>query len=71
MILVKVNHQIHQLEDRSSYPLSEALSVFIPDLPDKGIAVALNGQVVRRPQWASTLLVDQDSILIITATQGG
>ena len=36
-----------------------------------GIAVAINNQVVPRSQWATTLLYEQDSILIITATQGG
>ncbi len=37
----------------------------------KGIAVAINNQVVPRTQWASTVLRDRDFVLIITATQGG
>ncbi len=37
----------------------------------KGIAVALNHEVVARNQWASTFLQHNDHILIITATQGG
>lgn len=37
----------------------------------KGIAVALNNQVVPRDRWAQTLLQPSDNILIITATQGG
>jgi sulfur carrier protein len=37
----------------------------------KGIAVAVNNQVVPQTQWASTVLRDRDFILIITATQGG
>lgn len=36
-----------------------------------GIAVALNNQVVPHTQWAATALSNGDSILIITATQGG
>ena len=36
-----------------------------------GIAVALNNQVVPHTQWEDTLLVDGDSILLITAAQGG
>lgn len=36
-----------------------------------GLAVAVNNQVVPRSDWKTTLLQDQDSILIITATQGG
>ena len=37
----------------------------------KGIAVALNNQVIPKEQWFVTTLQDQDIILIITATQGG
>jgi thiamine biosynthesis protein ThiS len=37
----------------------------------KGIAVALNNRIVPQTDWAKTFLKDQDSILIITATQGG
>ncbi len=38
---------------------------------DKGIAVALNSQVIPKNLWESTSLQQNDSILIITATQGG
>lgn len=68
---IKVNNQIHQLEDWPSYSLSDMLSALMPDLPVNGIAVALNEQVIPRPQWPATPIVDQDNILIITATQGG
>ncbi|WP_299182762.1 sulfur carrier protein ThiS [uncultured Chryseobacterium sp.] len=37
----------------------------------KGIAVALNNRIVPQTDWVKTFLKDQDSILIITATQGG
>lgn len=37
----------------------------------KGIAVALNNQVIPRINWSSTPLTENDSILIITATSGG
>lgn len=37
----------------------------------KGIAVALNNQVIPQAQWPTTPLNDRDTILIITATQGG
>lgn len=38
---------------------------------EKGIAVALNNQVIPQNDWDSTLLSPNDTILIITATQGG
>ena len=37
----------------------------------KGIAVALNNRIIPQSFWAETLLQNKDSILIITATQGG
>lgn len=37
----------------------------------KGIAVALNEEVIPRASWAQTPLKENDKILVITATQGG
>ncbi len=41
------------------------------DLPKKGLAVALNYRVVPKSQWDTTLVKENDAILIIKATQGG
>jgi sulfur carrier protein len=37
----------------------------------KGIAVALNNRIIPLSAWAETPINNNDSILIITATQGG
>lgn len=37
----------------------------------KGIAVALNNRIIPLSAWAETPINNLDSILIITATQGG
>ena len=37
----------------------------------KGIAVAVNEQVVPKHQWDSTFLNQNDTVIIIKATQGG
>lgn len=37
----------------------------------QGIAVAVNNQVIAKKEWPSTEMNHQDTILIITATQGG
>jgi len=37
----------------------------------KGVAVAVNGQVVPRSGWARRILEAEDRILVIQATQGG
>jgi sulfur carrier protein len=41
------------------------------DSPEIGIAVARNGEVVRRAQVESTFLLENDDIEIIRAVQGG
>ena len=38
---------------------------------DKGIAVAVNGEVLPRRHWAATALADRDQVEIVTAVQGG
>ncbi|GJE54136.1 MULTISPECIES: sulfur carrier protein ThiS [Methylobacterium] len=40
-------------------------------LPAEGIAIALNGRVVRRTDWAETPLSEGDRIEIVRAMQGG
>lgn len=49
----------------------EALMAIEAPQKRKGIAVALNNRIVPQSFWAETILNNNDSILIITATQGG
>ncbi|MTI22064.1 sulfur carrier protein ThiS [Fulvivirga sp. RKSG066] len=37
----------------------------------KGIAVAVNDEVIHRTDWETKQLKENDRILVITATQGG
>lgn len=52
-------------------------SLFAIEAEDKaltgpqGIAIALNGRVVRRSEWAKTPLNEGDRIEIVRAMQGG
>jgi sulfur carrier protein len=41
------------------------------DVEPRGIAVAIDGEIVRRDEWSSTLVVDECSIEIVTAAAGG
>ena len=41
------------------------------DVPERGIAVAVNGEVVPRAAWPTRPLRDGDSIEIVRARQGG
>lgn len=38
---------------------------------ERGVAVAVNSSVIPKAAWASHQISDHDSILLITATQGG
>lgn len=40
-------------------------------LPPNGIAVALGGNMVKRPDWENTPLQEDDRVLIIKASCGG
>ena len=41
------------------------------DLPDRGIAVALDREVVPRGQWERTVLGDGARLEVVRAVQGG
>lgn len=41
------------------------------EMPQKGIAVAINNKVVRKGDWSSTEVKDGDSIMVIQAVCGG
>lgn len=64
-----INHQT-KFFDEIPGSLAELMHSEAPQ-KTKGIAVALNNHVVPRAQWPDTPLQDRDTILIITATQGG
>ena len=41
------------------------------NIPENGIAVAVNQQVISKSKWNTTHINNNDKIIIITATQGG
>jgi sulfur carrier protein len=43
----------------------------VQHLPLRGVAVALDGEIVPRSQWASTTLTDGSTIEVVTAAAGG
>ena len=56
---------------RAASPMSLAQAVALLTKAETGVAVALNGDVVRRSVWDSTRLADGDQIEVVTAVQGG
>lgn len=65
---VTVNDSVCHLEPRTS--VEELIK--LRGLEGKGgVAVAVNGKVVRRPEWGSHILNNLDNVLIINAAYGG
>jgi len=64
---VFVNGEARELSGTSS--LAELITQL--ELPVARIAIELNGEVVRRNDWGSTMLQDEDRIEIVHFVGGG
>lgn len=67
MISVFINEEKHSFDENSS--LKKAIDSL--EINQKGIAVAINNQIIQKNNWNSTKIEKNDKILIIKATQGG
>ena len=67
MINIKVNNTFHKIQPNSTVQV--VLTTLA--IPDNGIAVAINQDIITKTDWGIKTLIDGDQILIITATQGG
>lgn len=65
---VSINKQDYELADGTT--LLDALKQ-VPNIPEKGIAVALNNVVVSLAKWQETTLSENDKITVIKAFYGG
>lgn len=52
-----------------TYALDEFLA--LRQVPETGIAVAVNDRVVPKASWAATAICDGDKVTVITAVCGG
>lgn len=67
MITVNVNNTVHTLDASSSlHDLLKQLKI-----SEKGIAVAINNQIISASEWSRHELAEGEKVLIIRATQGG
>ena len=67
MILIKVNENKHQFSNNlTGKELIENLKV-----QTNGIALAVNNNVIKKENWTSETLQNNDEVLIIKSTQGG
>jgi sulfur carrier protein len=68
MTTIRLNGETEQLSVGTIAELIAAKS----DMPaGRGLAVALNGTLVRRADWAATPLKAGDAVEIVRAMQGG
>jgi sulfur carrier protein len=60
---------------RRDMPAGSPVAAVVTELtgsPDaRGVAVAINGEVVPRTAWATTVVEAGDRVEVLTATQGG
>ncbi|MGC4744182.1 sulfur carrier protein ThiS [Micromonospora sp. DT201] len=56
-----------------SVPGGASVAELVRDIvpQQRGVAVAVNGEVVPRAGWATTALRDGDRVEVLTAAQGG
>ncbi len=54
-------------------PAGATLAALVGQLVEspRGVAAAVNGQVVPRREWSTTELSDRDAVEVVTAVQGG
>lgn len=65
---ITINNQKHIIKESDT--LLDIVFVQLGE-KQKGVAVALNNQVIQKQYWQTTHLKSNDNILIIKATQGG
>ena len=66
---MKVNFNGKEIDVNSDIVLTGLLA--LENVPSVGVAVAINGKVVRKAEWESTHLKENDNILVISAVCGG
>ena len=68
---IQINGKEHRVISSS---LEQVLKSFleVPTIEHiRGVAVAVNGELVRRSEWNSHCIQDGDELEVLTATQGG
>ncbi|MBM3214021.1 sulfur carrier protein ThiS [Candidatus Poribacteria bacterium] len=66
---ITVNGRATELRDSTT--VESLVAATVESVPERGIAVAVNGAVVRRAEWHGLLLREGDCVEIIRAVQGG
>lgn len=68
-MIVELNGREERLPDGAT--VADAVKAVGVDGETRGVAVAVDGEVVRRTDWVSTRLSDRQAVEIVRAVQGG
>lgn len=66
---VLLNGELHELEDGAN--VSDAVAATGAEAEGRGVAAAVDGEVVPRGRWTSTQLEEGQRIEVLQAVQGG
>lgn len=66
MANIKINNEPVQTTARTVADLAAERS-----LPERGVAIAINNEMVPRTEWTNRLINDGDDIIILKAFAGG
>jgi len=60
-------------DERRDVPAGTTVAVLMAEhgVPEKGVAVAVDGAVVPRASWSTVALLDGTRVEVLTAVQGG
>jgi sulfur carrier protein len=68
-VIVELNGQAEQLPDGAT--VADAVEAVGVNGETRGVAVAVDGEVVRRADWVRTPLADRQAVEVVRAVQGG
>lgn len=68
---MSITHNGEPIELPTAATVADLLTLRLDDPRPHGIAVAVNGEVVPRGDWAGWPLVDGDAVEVVTAVSGG
>ena len=68
-MIVELNGQTEELPDDAT--VADAVKAVGVNGETRGVAVAVDGEVVRRADWVTTPLADRQAIEVVRAVQGG
>ena len=68
-MIVQVNGQPAELPDGAT--VADAVRVVGVDGERRGVAVAVDGEVVRTAEWERTPLAERQAVEVVRAVQGG